>query len=187
MTVDGVTYALDAPFLVIATQNPVEIQGTFPLPEAQMDRFLMRLSMGYPDCASEKRMLSSFANANPMEELRSVVSREELLEAQNEARAVRVGEAVKEYVLSLVRATREDGKIRLGASPRGSIALMRAAQGWAATEGRDYVLPDDVKAVCREVLSHRLLCVGSSLMQADAAQQLVGRLLEELPVPREEG
>lgn len=187
VTVDGTTYTLDAPFLVIATQNPVEIQGTFPLPEAQLDRFFMRLSMGYPDSVSEMQMLSEFANENPIEKLTQVVSREELLQAQREVRAVKVGEAVKEYILSLVRATREHDRIRLGISPRGAIALMRAAQGWAASVGRDYVLPDDVKAICKEVLCHRLMCVGANLTQSDAAEQFVAQLLQELPVPREEG
>ena len=187
VTVDGTTYVLDSPFLVIATQNPVEIQGTFPLPEAQLDRFFMRLSLGYPDDTNEMRMLTGFANGNPMEKLAPVVNREELLQAQDEVRAVKVGEAVKEYILSIVRATRAHERIRLGISPRGAIALMHAAQGWAAAEGRDYVLPDDVKAICKEVLCHRLLCTGANLTQTGTAEQIMEQLLNELPVPREKG
>lgn len=187
VTVDGTTYVLDSPFLVIATQNPVEIQGTFPLPEAQLDRFFMRLSLGYPDDTNEMRMLTGFANGNPMEKLAPVVNREELLQAQDEVRAVKVGEAVKEYILSIVRATRAHERIRLGISPRGAIALMHAAQGWAAAEGRDYVLPDDVKVICKEVLCHRLLCTGANLTQTGTAEQIMEQLLNELPVPREKG
>ena len=122
-----------------------------------------------------------------MEKLAPVVNREELLQAQDEVRAVKVGEAVKEYILSIVRATRAHERIRLGISPRGAIALMHAAQGWAAAEGRDYVLPDDVKAICKEVLCHRLLCTGANLTQTGTAEQIMEQLLNELPVPREKG
>ena len=157
VTVDGETRKLEAPFLVAATQNPVEIQGTFPLPEAQLDRFFMRLSMGYPSAQSEKEMLEAFVRNSPLEELSPVTDCAEILEAQEMVRSVRVSEPVEEYLLQITAATRSHDRIRLGVSPRGSLALMRAAQALAAISGRDYVLPDDVKAMCCDVLSHRIL------------------------------
>ncbi len=187
ISVDGATYPMAAPFLVVATQNPIEIQGTFPLPEAQLDRFFVRLSMGYPDREAEKEMLSDRAQIDPLSALEQVVSQEELLEAQKFVRLVRVGDAVKEYLLSIAETTRSSGRFRLGVSPRGTIALMRAAQGWAAMQGRDYVLPDDVKAVCMEVLSHRVILMGSHLSQGTSAcENALGEVLASVPVPTEE-
>lgn len=187
VSVDGVTYPMAEPFLVIATQNPIEIQGTFPLPEAQLDRFFLRLSVGYPSRAAEKEMLSDRMEEDPLAGLPAVVTQEELLQAQKRIRSVRIGDAVKDYILSVAEATRSGGKFRLGVSPRGTIALMRAAQGWAAMHGREYLLPDDVKSVCMEVLAHRVLVMGSHLSQGGAASsQALRETLEMVPVPTEE-
>ena len=183
VTVDGDTMPLTMPFLVIATQNPVEIQGTFPLPEAQLDRFLMRLSMGYPTQENEKEMLNAFAGENPLQTLSPVVTGELLLTAQAAVRSVHVSDPVKTYILQITAATRKNDQIRLGVSPRGSLALMRAAQAAAACAGRDYVLPDDVKAVCFDVLCHRMLCKAANYQQASAVQELLRRILVQIPVP----
>ena len=186
VTVDGETRRLEQPFFVVATQNPVEIQGTFPLPEAQLDRFFMRLAMGYPQKESERQMLNAFVRENPLDSLEPVMSREELLEGRRQVREIRAGEAVQDYILAIVEATRSHEKIRLGVSPRGSLALLRASQAWAGISGRDYVIPDDVKAVCCDVLSHRLLCRGSHLSQGPQfAREVLTELLHQVPVPTE--
>ncbi len=186
VSVDGVTYSLEKPFFVIATQNPVEIQGTFPLPEAQLDRFFMRLSMGYPAPEFEKAMLSARLEGDPAGALNAVVRREELVEAQQAVRTVRVGGAVRDYLIELVTATRSHPAIRMGVSPRGTLALQRAAQAHAAVAGRDFVLPDDVKAVCADVLAHRILCKGRSLTQgAEPATAVLSQILAETRVPIE--
>lgn len=186
ITVDGVTYPLDKPFFVVATQNPIEIQGTFPLPEAQLDRFFMRLGMGYPAAEYEKNMLSAVTLSHPLEALQSVATPEDLLAAQQQVRQIKVGDAVKDYILNIVSATRNHEEIRLGVSPRGSIALMRAAQAKAGVSGRDYVLPDDVKAVCADVLAHRIICRGhNSGQSAAAAAKLIQSIVEQTPVPIE--
>ena len=186
VSVDGVTYSLENPFFVIATQNPVEIQGTFPLPEAQLDRFFMRLSMGYPAPEFEKAMLSARLEGDPAGALNAVVRREELVEAQQAVRTVRVGGAVRDYLIELVTATRSHPAIRMGVSPRGTLALQRAAQAHAAVAGRDFVLPDDVKAVCADVLAHRILCKGRSLTQgAEPATAVLSQILAETRVPIE--
>lgn len=183
VSVDGVTRPLPEPFFVAATQNPIEIQGTFPLPEAQLDRFLMRLSMGYPDQQAERAMLTSSVSANPLDTLQSVVSADVLLQTMEQVRAVHVAESVQDYVLRLTAATRSHEKIRLGVSPRGSIALTRAAQAQAAVEGRDYVIPDDVKAVAQDVLCHRILCKAASAMQQTESRKLVSRILDTTSAP----
>lgn len=186
VTVDGETRRLEQPFFVVATQNPVEIQGTFPLPEAQLDRFFMRLAMGYPQKESERQMLNAFVRENPLDSLEPVMSREELLGGRRQVREIRAGEAVQDYILAIVEATRSHEKIRLGVSPRGSLALFRASQAWAGISGRDYVIPDDVKAVCCDVLSHRLLCRGSHLSQGPQfAREVLTELLHQVPVPTE--
>lgn len=186
ITVDGVTYPLEKPFFVVATQNPIEIQGTFPLPEAQLDRFFMRLSMGYPAPEYEKNMLAAVTLAHPLEQLESVASPEDILTAQQLVRQIKVGDAVKDYILRIVSATRNHEEIRLGVSPRGSIALMRAAQAKAGVAGRDYVLPDDVKAVCSDVLAHRIICRGhNSGQSAAAAARLIQNIVEQTAVPIE--
>ncbi len=186
VSVDGVTYPLDKPFLVIATQNPIEIQGTFPLPEAQLDRFFMRLSMGYPDPDSEKQMLLNLALKHPVEDLEAVTDGGEIVEAQSAVRGIKLSDAVRGYIVSIVNATRQSDKVRLGVSPRGSLALMRAAQAAAAVAGRDYVLPDDVKKVACDVLAHRIVMKGFSAAQSsDASAKLLEVVLAQTPAPVE--
>lgn len=185
VTVDGQTHILEKPFFVVATQNPIEIQGTFPLPEAQLDRFFMRLAMGYPPAENEREMLAEFMLGSPLESISPVTDTTEILNAQQMIRQVHVSEAVQEYLLRIVAATRSHDRVRLGVSPRGSIAFLRASQAWAALEGRDYVLPDDLKAVCCDVLSHRLLCKGAHLSQNDAARTILEEILRLTPVPIE--
>lgn len=156
-TIDGVSYKLDTPFFVIATQNPIESQGTFPLPEAQIDRFLMKLTLGYPAPEAEIDMLGRFAEISPLDTLGAVCTKAEIVAAIAAVRTVKVSDAIKDYIVRIVTATRDSEKIRLGVSPRGALWLMRAAQSKAAIEGRDYVLPDDVKAVTVPVLAHRII------------------------------
>ena len=156
-TIDGVSYKLDTPFFVIATQNPIESQGTFPLPEAQIDRFLMKLTLGYPAPEAEIDMLGRFAEISPLDTLGAVCTKAEIVAAIAAVRTVKVSDAIKDYIVRIVNATRDSEKIRLGVSPRGALWLMRAAQSKAAIEGRDYVLPDDVKAVTVPVLAHRII------------------------------
>lgn len=187
-SIDGMTYPMPSPFLVIATQNPIEIQGTFPLPEAQLDRFFVKLSMGYPDKENELDMLSGFLLKNPLEELKSVATKQEVLEAQKQVKEVFVEQSIKEYLLSIVQATREHEKIRLGVSPRGSIAFLRAAQAAAAIHGRDYVIPDDVKQVAEDVLSHRIICKGFQMVQSgEMAREYIRQILTQVAVKSYEG
>ncbi|MBQ1238307.1 MAG: MoxR family ATPase [Oscillospiraceae bacterium] len=185
-SVDGVTYQMDSPFLVIATQNPVEIQGTFPLPEAQLDRFFMKLSLGYPGAEQEKTMLTAYRAENPLAALEPVCSKEQVLEAQQLVSSVKVGDAVAGYMVALAEKSRSHEKIRLGISPRGVMALMRASQAKAAIEGRDFVLPDDVKAVFADVCAHRIICRGYQMGQADAAaKENLADILAKTPAPVE--
>lgn len=184
VTVDGVTYKLEAPFFVIATQNPIEIQGTFPLPEAQLDRFLMRVSMGYPTLEFERRMLTAFSQTSPLEDIAPAADIPTLLEAQAICRSVFVSEAAADYIVRITQATREDESLRLGVSPRGSLALLHAAQTYAAMNGRGYLLPDDVKAVCSDVLCHRIICKGARTSQSGAiAAEALRRILVQVAVP----
>lgn len=183
-SIDGITYVLDKPFIVIATQNPIETQGTFPLPEAQLDRFFMRLKVGYPEVSEEKRMLGVFMDTNPLADLKPIASQSEIVQAQAFVRKTNVGEAVKDYILSLVTATRTDEKIRLGLSPRGAIAVMRAAQAHAAILGQSYVTPDDVKAVFYDVAVHRLICTGYHI-GSHVADEVIGQILARTVVPIE--
>ena len=157
ITVDGETKILERPFLVIATQNPIETQGTFPLPEAQLDRFLVRLSMGYPDTDEGRKILTRFQIQDPLNSLQAVCSTEELIRAQNLYEHVFVSNSVLSYILAVIEATRNDEAILLGVSPRGSLALMKAAQAYAAIHGRNYVIPDDIKTLMVPVLAHRLI------------------------------
>lgn len=183
-TVDGVTYPLPRLFLVMATQNPIESQGTFPLPEAQTDRFFMKLSMGYPDFKNEKKILDDYILESPMVSLAPVCTAEDILAAMDVVRRITVSDAVKEYIVRLITATRESERIRLGVSPRGTLALMRAAQGYAATEGRDYVLPDDVKAVAVAVLSHRIISRSQNTVRLTQTNEtLIEYLLENVSAP----
>lgn len=186
VTVDGVTYALPRPFLVLATQNPVELEGTFPLPEAQVDRFLMRVALGYPDADDERAILRRFRESNPLDALASVVSAEEILAIQKIVRRVAVHPAIEEYIVRLTRATRDEPAIQLGASPRGSLALYKTAQAFAALHGRDFVLPDDVKRVLAPVLEHRLITTSQARVRGRAVSDILQEIAARVPVPVEE-
>jgi len=184
VSVDGVTYRLDEPFFVIATENPIESQGTFPLPEAQIDRFLMKLSLGYPDFQAEKAILQGHAVTSPLSALPSVCKKSDIVEAANAVRQIHVGDRVSEYIVRIVTATRENERVRLGVSPRGTLALLHASQAWAATQGRDYLLPDDVKAVAVPVLSHRIITRSQSVARlGDTAENIVEYILDATPIP----
>ncbi len=183
ITVDGVTYSLPRPFLVIATQNPIEYEGTFPLPEAQLDRFLVRLHLGYPSREKELQMLTSQQRHHPIEELEQVATAEELIEAQRLVREVEVDDLVKEYIVALVNTTREHPNVYLGASPRGSLALYHTAQARAAMEGRDFVIPDDVKALAHATLAHRLIISPAARMKNVDPHTVLDEVLAQVPVP----
>ena len=183
VTVDGVTYGLASPFLVVATQNPVEMDGTYPLPEAQRDRFTARVSIGYPDPAAELTMLDEHAAAEPLEQLRPVGDARRVQAVIEAVRGVRVGPEVKQYCVDLVTATRRLSELRLGASPRATLQLVRAARAQAALSGRGYVVPDDVRAVAVPVLAHRLLLAPEAQAGRRSTAELVHGLLARLPVP----
>lgn len=183
VTVDGVTYPLPRPFLVLATQNPIEFEGTFPLPEAQMDRFLMRLSIGYPDFADEDAMMQMQQLAHPIEALEQVVDGERMSELQGQVRQVHVVESVRRYILNLVHATRDHPALALGASPRGSLALFRAAQALAALRGRDFVIPDDIKYVALACLAHRMVMNPENALSGETTAGMVRELLKQVEVP----
>ena len=185
VTEGGVTRKLDAPFLVIATQNPVEIQGTFPLPEAQLDRFLMRLSMGYPTKEEAFLLLSRFHAGDPLKELSPVSIKEDLLAAQAALTHISVSQPVMEYIAALCEQTRKFEQVQLGVSPRGMLALMRAAQALAMLEGRDFVIPDDVKTLAIPVLAHRVIVRGM-YGKAGITQALIQDAMKAVPVPTEE-
>ena len=186
VTVDGVTRALPYPFLVLATQNPVELEGTFPLPEAQVDRFLMRLSLGYPSREEERQILRRFRTANPLVELSAVISTDELRHANQICRAVFVHPVLEDYLLDLVAATRNHPSFALGVSPRGSLAIYRTMQALAAVRGRTYVIPEDIKTLAAPVLAHRLAPSMDARLHGQSTQQVLTSLLNETPVPVEE-
>jgi MoxR-like ATPase len=183
VTIDGETYRLDRPFIVIATQNPIEYEGTYPLPEAQLDRFAMRLALGYPPLAEEARMLNEQTTAPPLESLTPVATAAEVTAAIEEARSLFVEESLNRYVVALLRHTRSSSRLALGASPRSGIALLRVAKARALADGRDYVLPDDVKAVARPVLAHRLILAPEARSAGLTAEEVVGEAVEQTPVP----
>ncbi|MDE3228336.1 MAG: MoxR family ATPase [Chloroflexota bacterium] len=186
VTVDGATMPLGAPFLVIATQNPIELEGTFPLPEAQLDRFLLRLRVSYPSMDEELSMLYRFKEAQPLDTLQPVVSAEDLIALAPIVRAVRVAEPVARYLLNIIHATREYPTMRLGASPRAALALFRASQALAAMSGRDYVKPDDIKRLAVPALAHRLLLNPTQMSyQSQDAEQTLRELVEAVPAPVE--
>ena len=183
VTVDGVTYELARPFLVMATQNPIEYEGTYPLPEAQLDRFTMRVEIGYPPLAEEARMLTEQTSDPPLDSLRPVASAEEVRALISDAAEVFVEESVNRYVVALLRHTRSDGRLYLGASPRAGIALLRVAKARALSEGRSFVSPDDVKACAEPVLAHRLILAPEARASGLAGGDLVREALEHTPVP----
>jgi len=183
VTIDGESYPLDAPFVVLATQNPVEYEGTYPLPEAQLDRFTMRLSLGYPPLAEEARMLTEQTTEPPLETLRPVASRSEVLQAIEDAKAVYVEDSLSRYVVAVLRHTRASGRLALGASPRAGIALLRVAKARALGEGRDFVLPEDVQALAAPVLAHRLILAPEARSAGVTAEEVVREAVEGTPVP----
>ncbi len=183
VTVDGVTHPLPSPFVVLATENPIEYEGTFPLPEAQLDRFLIRLSLGYPGRAGELEMLDRQHRAHPLESLAQVVRVEELVAAQAAIKDVHVAQPVKEYIVALVEATRHHGDVYLGASPRGSLALYNVSRAWAALNGRDYVIPDDVKGLAEPTLAHRVIINPAARMKNIDSRGVIEDLLRTVPVP----
>jgi len=183
VTVDGVTYPIAEPFLILATQNPIEYEGTFPLPEAQLDRFLMRIQLGYPKPAEELTILSAQQYTHPINNLRQLVSIEELLAAQRAAREVYVAEEVKRYIVDLVNATRSHPDVYLGSSPRGSLALFRTAQVRAAMANRDFVLPDDVKTLAEVSLAHRIIVGPEARVNKVSPRTIVQDVLNNTPVP----
>jgi MoxR-like ATPase len=183
ITVDGVTYPMEAPFLVLATQNPIEYEGTFPLPEAQIDRFMMRVSLGYPSAADEMNILESQRKRHPIQDLEQVVPAAELLAAQSAVREVYADDLIKEYIVELANATRHHPDVYLGVSPRGSLALYKAARAYAALAERNYVIPDDVKALLEATFAHRLIISPSARIKNVEARAVVEQIASSVPVP----
>jgi len=186
VTVDGVTMPLPRPFMIIATQNPVELQGTFPLPEAQLDRFLLKLVLGYPDLEDEDAMLLRFERSNPLERLPAVTSAAEIMDINRQVQEVYVEPSVRRYILEIVRKTRTNPSITLGGSPRASLYLYRASQALALIQERDFVLPDDVKRLAVPVLGHRLILSTEAYLHNTSKEALIAEILSTLPVPAEE-
>jgi MoxR-like ATPase len=187
VTVDGVTYTLARPFLLLATQNPIEFEGTFPLPEAQMDRFLLRINLGYPDLTSEDAMMQIQQLAHPIDTLQQAVDGSSLTELQQKVRQVHVVESVRRYILNLVNSTRAHTALSLGASPRGSLALFRTAQAHAALQGRDYIIPDDVKYMAVPCLAHRMMMNPENALSGETTGDVVRELLKKVEVPLVDG
>lgn len=184
VSVDGTTHLLERPFMVIATQNPLEFEGTYPLPESQLDRFLMRISVGYPERDQELRVLVDHRAGEPVDRLEAVLTGRQVEELQDEVRRVRVDDSINEYLLDVVHATRTTEDLQVGVSIRGALSYYRACQALAMAEGRDYVVPDDVKRLAVPILSHRVLTKGYLHGgQREALEALIGRLVEEVPVP----
>lgn len=186
VSVDGSTYNLDMPFLVIATQNPVETQGTFPLPEAQLDRFLMKISMGYPSVSDGKKIFKNFIENNPLETLNSVCTGNDIKEVFTALKKVYVSDEIQEYMLNIVEKTRNYDAIDLGVSPRGSLALLRTCQGYAAVHGRDFVTPEDVKYTVPYVFAHRIILRDSIRVRNVSSTQIISELISGVTVPTEE-
>jgi MoxR-like ATPase len=181
--VDGNTLSLGSPFFVMATQNPIEYEGTYPLPEAQLDRFLFKMNMGYPTPDEEVQILHTTEKRQPINELQSVITLEELQEMQKQVKEVHVDVTVKEYIVDLVNRTRTHQSVYLGASPRGSVALMKASQAYAFIHGRDYVLPDDVQYLAKYVLPHRIILKSEAKFEGMTAEQVVKKVIDRTPIP----
>ena len=184
VTVDGTTYPLAPPFMVIATQNPIEMEGTYPLPEAQRDRFTARISMGYPSAESELAMLDAHGSSSPLEALEPVAKAEDMRDLIAAVRRVHVADVLKQYVISLVTATRSSPELRLGASPRATLHLLRASRARAALDGRDFVIPDDVQALALPVLAHRLLPSAEALVARQLPEQVLAAIVGQVPLPQ---
>jgi MoxR-like ATPase len=183
VTVDGITHNLPRPFIVLATQNPIEYEGTFPLPEAQLDRFILRLRLGYPSASEEIRVLERQQYQHPVETIDQVASEEEILQAQEMVRTVFVADSIKQYIVELNRRSRQHPEVYLGASLRGSLTLFRAGQALAALQGRDFVLPDDIKLLAKPGLAHRVILNPSARLRDLSADQIIDDILDNLPVP----
>ena len=187
VTVDGKTHPMPAPFFVMATQNPIELEGTFPLPEAQLDRFLLKTRLGYPDRDEEIRILERFRESDPLEQLNAVATPADITALQQARRGILVAEPVRDYIADIVRATRDHPAIRYGASPRGSLGLMRAAQALATLRGREYILPDEIKYLAGPVLTHRLILKEEERLQGESADRIIEELIGRIPVPAAAG
>ncbi len=183
VTVDGTTYPLAPPFMVIATQNPVEMEGTYPLPEAQRDRFMIRLSIGYPDRESELSMLDSHGSSEPLDDLKPVAEAGDIRALVAAVREVHVSGAIRQYIIDLMTATRSSAELRLGASPRAALHLMRSSRAYAALDGRDFVIPDDVQALAVPVLAHRLLPSTAAMVGRELPDQILNAIVRRLPLP----
>jgi MoxR-like ATPase len=186
LTIDGVTHKLERPFLVLATQNPIELEGTFPLPEAQVDRFLLRVAIGYPSADEENDILMRFRADDPLLELKAVTGPNEVLKMQRERQEIRVEDSVREYIVRVARETREHPEITLGASPRATLSLFQASQAWAALRGREYVIPDDIKAMAPSVLTHRLMISPQAQLRGRLPEELVEDIVDSVAVPVED-
>jgi MoxR-like ATPase len=185
VTVDGTTYELQAPFMVIATQNPIEMEGTYPLPEAQRDRFTARIAMGYPDPRAELAMLNGHGAADPLDKLRAVADASLVRRLIATVRDVHTADAVQQYAIAIVTATREAPEIRLGASPRSTLHLLRTAKAVAALEGRDYVLPDDLQTLAVPVLAHRIIPTADAQLNRRTTDAIVAEIVHRLPLPHD--
>ena len=183
ITVDGVSYRLPEPFMVMATQNPIEYEGTFPLPEAQLDRFMMNISIGYPKASDEMNILHSHQHHHPLDDLAQIMTAEELVIIQQQVRNIHVDPSIREYIVAIANATRNHPNIYLGASPRGSLALFRAAQALAAMRGRGYVIPDDVKLLARPTLAHRIIVTPAARVRSITSTAILDEILQSVPVP----
>ncbi|NLB41708.1 MAG: MoxR family ATPase [Clostridiales bacterium] len=186
VTIDGETRPLDRPFLVIATQNPVETQGTFPLPEAQLDRFLLKMKMGYPSTEEGMEVLKRFKENQPLEEIEPVATKEEILEAQRNYSNTYVSDDILQYIMDIVERTRKHSDVVLGVSPRGSQALLKCVQAHAILKGRSYVTPDDVKAMVKPALAHRIILKNTSRLKENYNEQILDQIIRDTPVPSEE-
>ena len=183
VTVDGATYALQLPFMVIATQNPIEMEGTYPLPEDQRDRFTARIAIGYPDPGAELAMLDSHGSASPLDDLKPAAHASDIRALVAAVHGIHVAPQIRQYVIDLVNATRRSPELRLGASPRAALHLFRASKAWAALDGRDFVIPDDVQALAIPVLAHRLLPTSEALVGRQLPEQVLAKIVERLPLP----
>ena len=183
VTVDGISYSLPEPFMVMATQNPIEYEGTFPLPEAQLDRFMINISLGYPKAAEEINILDSHQHHHPLQDLAQIMAAEELLYIQQQVRTIHVDASIREYIVAITHATRQHQNVYLGASPRGSLALFRGVQALAAIRGRGYAIPDDVKLLAKPTLAHRLIVTPAARVRAITSTHILDEILQSVPVP----
>lgn len=183
VTIDGTTYHLPEPFMVMATQNPIEYEGTFPLPEAQLDRFMMNIKLGYPKPADEVNILTSHQHHHPLDDLTQIMTAEELVTIQKQVRTIHVDPSIREYIVAIANATRNHQNIYLGASPRGSLSLFRASQALAAMRGRGYVIPDDIKLLVKPTLAHRIIVTPAARVRSITSTVILDEILQMVPVP----